>query len=346
VLASKRVDSPLVVLDADVLGRQRTGEETYLANLLARLPHVAGDELRFAALTRNPTLVPEGVDAVELPARSQELRMGWSVPRALARLGPDLAHFQWALPPRRRVPSVVTIHDLSFERDRSVLPLHEWLVFKVAVRRAAKRADHVIAVSERTKRDIVELYGIDEVRVTVAPHGVGDEFRPGPVSGSYLLFVGVVQERKNPLVAADAAASAGLPLIAAGPVRDEALAAELRARGVDVRGYVSQEELVGLYQGAAALLFPSSYEGFGLPLVEAMACGIPVVATPDPALEEVAGGVAVFVEPARMAEGIARALADRPRLRELGLGRAKRFSWDESARRTAEVYRRVLERRH
>jgi glycosyltransferase involved in cell wall biosynthesis len=341
VLASKRVHRPLVVLDADVLGRQRTGEETYVANLLAQLPRVA-DDLRFAAFTRNPELVPEGVERIELRARSQELRMGWSVPRALARLRPNLAHFQWALPPARRSPSVVTIHDLSFERDRRVLPLHEWVIFKVMVRRAARRADHVIAVSERTKRDIVELYGVDESRVTVAPHGVGDEFRPGPVTGNYLLFVGVVQDRKNPLVAAEAAAAAGLPLIAAGPVRDEALATELRTRGVDVRGYVSKEELVGLYQGAACLVFPSSYEGFGLPLVEAMACGIPVVATPDPALEEVAGGVAVFVEAERMGEGVTRALADRARLRELGLGRAKRFRWDESARVTAEVYRRVL----
>ena len=92
------MSAPLVVVDADVLGRQRTGDETYVENLLARLPVLAGDELRVAALTRRPDLVPPGVEPVHVPARLQEARMLWTVPQALRRLGPALAHFQHALP--------------------------------------------------------------------------------------------------------------------------------------------------------------------------------------------------------------------------------------------------------
>ena len=125
-----------------------------------------------------------------------------------------------------------------------------------------------------------------------------------------------------------------------GPQRDAELAAELSRRGADVRGYVPKEELVRLYQSAACLVFPSRYEGFGLPVVEAMACGTPVVAAPEPALQEVAGDAAVFADD--LADGVRRALADRERLSAAGLERAKEFTWQETARITADVYRRLL----
>src|SRR5512133_4317306 len=104
---------PLVLVDADVLGRERTGDETYVANLLRELPAVAGD-FRFVAVTRRPELIPPGVEPLELPARSQELRMAWRLPQLMRRVRPDLGHFQHALPLRCPVPAVVTIHDLSF----------------------------------------------------------------------------------------------------------------------------------------------------------------------------------------------------------------------------------------
>ena len=111
---------PLVLIDADVLGRERTGDETYVENLLRELPGAASD-LRFAAATRNPALVPDGVEAIELAARSQELRMAIGVPRLLRHLRPALAHFQHALPLRNTCPAIVTIHDLSFEREPSLI---------------------------------------------------------------------------------------------------------------------------------------------------------------------------------------------------------------------------------
>jgi glycosyltransferase involved in cell wall biosynthesis len=336
--------SDLVVVDADVLGRHRTGDETYVQNLLRRLPALAGDEFRFAALTRRPDLVPEGVEAVELPARFQELRMLWGVPRALRRLRPALAHFQHALPPRWRGPMVVTVHDLSFERTPAAMGLRDRAIFKVVVPWSVGRARHVIAVSERTKRDLGELYRVPEERITVTPHGIDPAFGPGGEddAGGYLLFVGAIQARKNPLAAAEAAAEVGLPLVVAGPEREPALARELRLRGADLRGYVEKDELARLYRGAAALVLPSRYEGFGLPVLEAMACGTPVVVNPDPALQEVAGDAAVYADPGDLAAAIRRAIDERGRLVAGGLVRAAQFSWDKTARLTLEAYRKAL----
>ena len=336
--------TPLVVLDADVLGRRRTGDETYVLNLLRRLPELAGDEFRFAALTRHPELVPAGVEAVEVPARLQELRMAWGLPRALRRLGPAVAHFQHALPLGWDGPSVVTVHDLSFERDASAMGPVDRAIFKRVVPRAAARARRVIAVSERTKRDLVELYGVPEAKIVVTPHGVDPAFGPGPDgAGGYLLFVGAIQARKNPLAAAEAAAEVGLPLVVAGPAREPALARELEQRGADLRGYVEKDALAELYRGAAALVLPSRYEGFGLPVLEAMACGTPVVAGPDPALREVAGDAALYAEPAELADAVRRAIAERERLVAAGFVRASRFTWDETAKRTLDVYRQALD---
>ena len=332
----------LVVLDADVLGRQRTGDETYVENLLRHLPELGGGDFRFEAVTRHPQLVPAGVDPVRLDTGSQELRMAWSLPRLLRRLRPALAHFEHALPLGCSCPAVVTVHDLSFERDAAAMNRRDRIVFKRVVPRAARLARRVIAVSERTKQDLVDLYGIPPEKITVTPHGVDPAFAPGEVAGGgYLLYVGAVQARKDPLAAARAAKQVGLPLVVAGPEREPALARELAGLGADLRGYVDKAELASLYRGAAALVLPSRYEGFGLPVLEAMACGTPVVVSDDAALREVAGDAAVYSD-GDLAEAVRTALADRDRLVAAGLERAKAFSWEETARRTLDVYREAL----
>jgi glycosyltransferase involved in cell wall biosynthesis len=333
------VTKPLVVVDADVLGRRRTGDETYVEQLLRALPEAAGD-LRIAAITRDSALVPDGIEPVVLHARSQELRMAVGVPRLLARLRPALAHFVHSLPLRCPSPAVLTVQDLSWERDPSVFGVWDLLTFKVFVRRSVRRARHVFAISERTKRDLVDLYQTPEEKITVTRLAPDPAFRPAGEHDSFLLFVSAIEPRKQPLDAIDAANAVGRKLVVVGPPKDEELVAELTRRGAEVRGYVPKEELVRLYQSAACLLFPSRYEGFGLPVVEAMACGTPVVAAPEPALQEVAGDAAVFAED--LAEGVRRALAERDRLSAAGLKRAKSFSWRETARLTADVYRRML----
>jgi glycosyltransferase involved in cell wall biosynthesis len=329
----------MILLDADVLGRNRTGEETYVLNLLRQLPFVA-PELSFAAVTRHPELVPEGVEPIALPARFQETRMAVSLPRLLRRLRPELSHFQHALPLGLRGPSVVTIHDLHFEDDPSAMGLLDRLTFKAVVPRAVRKADHVLAVSERTKRDVVAFYGVPEDKVTVTPHGVDPAFAPGDgTHDGYLLFVGAVQARKDPLAALRAAHDVGLPLVVVGPEKEPELARELRARGADVRGWVEKPALAQLYRRAAALVLPSRHEGFGVPVLEAMASGTPVVVSDDPALREVAGDAGVYGEPA---DAVRRALADRERFVRAGIERAAQFSWEASARLTADVYRMVL----
>jgi glycosyltransferase involved in cell wall biosynthesis len=241
---------------------------------------------------------------------------------------------------------VVTVHDLSFERDPSLMPWRHRLIFKRVVPRAARRAAHVLAVSERTRRDLVELYGIDPQKITVTPHGVDPAFAPGGDGGAggYVLFVGAIQERKDPRVVAEAARELALPLVVVGPEREPELARELETLGADLRGYVEKEELARLYRDAICLVLPSRYEGFGLPVLEAMACGTPVVARRDEALVEVAGDAAVYAEPGELPAAILRAADNRAALRAAGLLRAGAFTWERTATLTADVYRRVLER--
>jgi glycosyltransferase involved in cell wall biosynthesis len=214
----------------------------------------------------------------------------------------------------------------------------------------------VIAISERTKRDLVERYGTPERKIVVTPLGVDPIFRPNgttPDVPPYALFMGGIQPRKDPLTAIEALAltDGDLRLVVVGD--DKRGGAEVREavtrlgleRRVELAGYVEHEGLAALYRGAACLVYPTRYEGFGLPVLEAMASGTPVVATTAGAVPEVAGEAAILVEPgdpAALAEGIRQALADSERLVAAGLERARQFSWAETARRTLAVYRELL----
>jgi glycosyltransferase involved in cell wall biosynthesis len=228
--------------------------------------------------------------------------------------------------------------------------------FRTMVPWSVRRADRVIAVSERTKQDLVERYQIAADRVTVVPNGVDDAFTPdGPADDGapYLLFVGALHPRKDPLAVIEALslADSNHRLVLVGP--DKGAAAEARrlvtrlglGGRVEFAGHVERPALAALYRGAEVLVFPSRYEGFGLPVVEAMASGTPVVATSAGAIPEVAGEAAVLVEPGdpvALAGGIERALADRERLVRAGLERARLYSWTEAARQTLAVYRELL----
>src|SRR5262249_24179269 len=156
---------------------------------------------------------------------------------------------------------VVTLHDLSFETDPHAMGRVDRLVFRAVVPRAARHADHVLVVSERTRDDVIARYGVAPEKVTVTPNGVDPAFSPGESRDGYVLFVGAIHPRKDPLAALAAAREAGLPLVVAGPEKDRELAAKLRAVGAELRGYVEKAELAELYRGAAALILPSRFEG-------------------------------------------------------------------------------------
>jgi glycosyltransferase involved in cell wall biosynthesis len=264
------------------------------------------------------------------------------LPRLARRQRLDVLHcptFRGPISPPQ-TPLVVTVHDLAVLRHPETFNQWTRRYSRSCVPRVARAASRVIAVSEFTKRELVELLGTPPEEVTVIPNGVADVFSAeGPVAdGDYVLTVGTLEPRKNLDRVQEGARLAGAELRVVG------------ARGwggVEAAGWlgrVSDDELARLYRGAECLVYASLYEGFGLPIAEAMACGTPVVTSKGGATEETAGGAAVLVDPydpAAIAAGIAEAVARRDELRRLGLERARAFSWQAAARATADVYREV-----
>lgn len=233
-------------------------------------------------------------------------------------------------PARSPAPTVLTVHDLAILRAPEAFPRWHRLYGSAGLRRVLQGADAIVAVSEFTRDETVELVGVPSDRIRVVPHGVDAVFTPdgSAAAGDYVLAVATLEPRKNLGRAVDAAREVGVELRVVG------------ARGwggVDVPGWVGElpdVELAALYRGARCILYPSLYEGFGLPVLEAMACGTPVVTSVATAMEEVADGAAVLVDPtdvASIAAGIVEAAARREELVAAGLVRASTFTWQRTA---------------
>lgn len=293
--------------------------------------------------------------------------------RAAARWGRfDLVHEPNFVPVRTHLPTVVTVHDLS------VLLYPEWHpADRVAFhgrhfRAGVESAGHVIVVSESVRREAVRELGLSADRVTAVANGVGGQFRPQSaetveavhwqygLTGRYLLAVGTIEPRKNvgTLLRAfcdlPAAVRERCPLVLAGgwgwksDADRELFETEARHKGAVHLGYVRDEDLPGLYAGAAALLYPSFYEGFGLPPVEMLACGGGVIASTAAAVREVVGGHAVLLDPHDLEgwrDAMRRVATEHGYLDESrrgGAAHAARYTWDRAARQTLAVYRQVL----
>jgi glycosyltransferase involved in cell wall biosynthesis len=266
-----------------------------------------------------------------------------SLPRLAKRRQVDVLHCPTFRGPisQPSMPLVVTVHDLAVLRHPEAFNLWTRHYSRACVPRVVRAASRVIAVSEFTKGELVELLGTQPEKVAVVPNGVAEVFSPdGPAAeGDYVLAVGTLEPRKNLERVQEAARMAGVGLRVVG------------ARGwggVEASGWlgrVPDDELARLYRGAKCVVYASLYEGFGLPIVEAMACGAPVVTSRGGATQETAGGAAVLVDPydpASIAAGIAEALTGCDELRGLGLERARAFSWAAAARATVQVYREAV----
>jgi glycosyltransferase involved in cell wall biosynthesis len=259
----------------------------------------------------------------------------------LSARGLDLLHCTtFRGPLRSPVPFTVTLHDLALVRHPELFPRWHRLSGRAGIGSVARAAERVLAVSEFTKREAVDLLGVPPERVTVIGNAVDPVFAPdGPrAEGDYALAVGTLEPRKNLRRVAEAAQRAGLELRVVGAAGWGGVEAPGRV------GEVSDGELAALYRGARMLVFPSLYEGFGIPVLEAMASGTPVVTSRGGATEEVAGGAAVLVDPLdvdSIAAGVGEADARRDELRAAGLERARAYSWDGVADTVEAVWREL-----
>lgn len=319
-----------VGFDVSPLEQTRAGTARHVRGLLAELEGRPGIELTRLTARGAGKLATVRRDAVWYP-----LALGNASKRY------DVLHCTtFRAPHRPHCPLVVTVHDLALERLPEAFPRWHRVTGRRALRTGVGAADLVIAVSSFTRDELIELVGIDSDRVRVVPNGVDPVFIPeGQRSdGDYVLAVGTLEPRKNLGRVVEAAAIAGVELRVAGATG---------WGGVDVQEWVGEPtdaELAALYRGARCLVFPSLYEGFGLPILEAMACGTPVVTSEAGSMAEVAGGAAVLVdprEPEAIAAGIVTAERDRDRLVAAGLERAAEFTWATAADRIEEIWREL-----
>ena len=324
-----------VGIDVSPLAQTRAGTARYLKALLRELPpEVDVRRFGFGGDGRAATLARE---------------LAWYpavLPRAARRAGVDVLHCTtYRGPVRGGPPVVVTVHDLAVFRHPEAFPRWTRTYGRLVVPHVIRAARRVIAVSEFTRRELVELLRVPEERIRVVPNAVEEEFRPeGPAAeGNYVLAVGTLEPRKNLARLGEAAQRAGLELRVVGARGWGDVS--VNGGGVRWLGELPDEELARLYRGAVCFAYPSLYEGFGIPILEAMACGAPVVTSAGGATEEVASGAAVLVDPldpAEIARGIEEAVARRDELRRLGLERTRLSDWHSVVSQTVEVYREAM----
>jgi anaerobic magnesium-protoporphyrin IX monomethyl ester cyclase len=364
-----------IAFDGTVLRPGRTGVGYYTEHLLHHLAQVASNDELIVVSNRAIDTTSPLPPRVRIATPSRRVpRMVWMqtlAVTALREVEADVAHFTNGMVPLLSpVPTVVTIHDMSLRLYPRYHPARRVLLNRPLVDLAARRADAIITVSESAKRDIVSFYRLDPARVHVVYEAAAPSFkrvedaaeldrvrRRYRLDERIILYVGTIEPRKNLPVLIDAFAarrrSGALKhqLVCVGPYGwlsrglEERIARSNVAHAINFTGYVPFEDLPALYTLAEMFVYPSMYEGFGLPVIEAMACGAPVVTGRTAALSEVGGGAIEQVdeiEPDRLGQALVSLAASRDRREELsaaGLARSATFSWERAARESLDIYR-------
>lgn len=353
-----------LVINASEVGRRRGGNESFITGLveglagLDPLPHVTLLTCRW----NTPLCLPPAFQQVNLGPYRRLPFLLWQQTLALRQLKANWYLANFFLPLSMPCRGIVAVHDLSFRAHPKYFPRTIAWYMRWLTGWAIRQADYVLTGSEFSRQELFRFYAVDEKKAVMIPYGVGSEFGPAGseidsiaeqailsrygVTAPYILALGNIHPRKN--LARLLEAYLGLqqrrksvpPMVWVGLEHWESgeLLERARSAGVILTGFVAQEHLPAFYRHAAMLVYPSLYEGFGLPVLEAMACGAPVVASNTTSLPEVAGEAAVLVSPMdvnALTEAIAQLLDDpllRQRLQQAGLERAKEFTWTHTAR--------------
>jgi glycosyltransferase involved in cell wall biosynthesis len=361
-------------VDAHAIGQHLTGNETYIRNLLKCFATL-DTNAEFVTYLSRASAFPEVPDCFRkrLVAVNPFLRLGVDLPRKLRQDRPALLHVQYTAPLFCPVPVVVSVHDVSYLEHPEYFTHFRAKQLLYTVRRTVQSAERIFTPSEFSKRSVVKAYGLDEDKVLVMPNAVSSSFRPMPreaakrwvlghfqYSFPFILSVGDLQPRKNHLQLIEAfegliRAYPNLPhhLVLVGKqtwysrkIHETARKCSVSDR-IHFTGFVGDDELLRLYGACDLFVYPSLYEGFGLPILEAMACGRAVACSNTSAMPEVADSAALLFDPESRSE-IVRAMRDllldgelRSRMERLGTQRATLFSWEQTARRTLDVYYEV-----
>jgi glycosyltransferase involved in cell wall biosynthesis len=366
-------------IDAHAIGARQGGNETYIRNLitaLAELDHENQYTLYFSVAQAAESWRKryKNFDVRLLPPPTPLVRVPVALALELRRRPVDVLHVQYTAPPFCPVPIVTTIHDLAFEHLPETFTRRGKAQLRLTVRRTAKRAAHILTVSEFSRQDIIRTYRLPPDKVTVTHNGCEAQYTPHPISNDeaaaiknkfgirrdYLLALGSLQPRKNLVRLLQAYATLRrrepefqLQLVIVGRQlwRYQEILRTIKqqqyANDIIVTGYVRDEDLPALYRSAVGLVYPSLFEGFGLPPLEAMACGTSVITSNSSSLPEIVGDAALLVNPYAEDElmqamwKVSNDTALRSRLRQMGLQQAKRFTWTAAAQKTLARYQAV-----